>query len=104
MKQPGQGNVVTVSAKQIENLMLHRHRKDNLSEMPAFLSGGLTISICGEEGMLSAAIRKMFHLCMPVLFGGMAQCMKLYKIPVSKRDICKYMKSMLNAEAELLNK
>ena len=82
--------------------MLHRHRKDNLSEMPAFLLGGLTISICGEEGMPSAAIRKMFHLCMPVLFGRMAQ--KLYKIPVSKRDICKYMKSMLNAEAELLNK
>ena len=98
MKQPGQGNVVTVSAQQIENLMLHQHRKDNLSEMPAFL----TISIFGEEGMLSAAIRKMFHLCMPVLFGGMAQ--KLYKIPVSKRDICKYMKSMLNAEAELLKK
>ena len=36
----------------------------------------------------------MFHLCTPVLFGGMAQ--KLYKIPVSKKDICKHTKLMLN--------
>ena len=39
-------------------------QNDDLSEMPRFLSGGLTILICGEENMLSASIRKMFHLCM----------------------------------------
>ena len=32
--------------------------------MPGFLSGGLTVLICGEASMLSALIRKMFHLCM----------------------------------------
>ena len=32
--------------------------------MPGFLSGGLTVLICGEASMLSASIRKMFHLCM----------------------------------------
>ena len=32
--------------------------------MPGFLSGGLTVLIGGEPSMLSAAIRKMFHLCM----------------------------------------
>ena len=46
------------------NLMLHWHKKDNLSEMPGFLSGGLIILICGEASMLSASIRKMFHLFM----------------------------------------
>ena len=39
-------------------------QNDDLSEMPRFLSGGLTILICGEASMLSASIRKMFHLCM----------------------------------------
>ena len=32
--------------------------------MPGFLSGGLTVLICGEASMLSALIRKMFYLCM----------------------------------------
>ena len=32
--------------------------------MPGFLSGGLTVLICGEEGVLRISIRKMFHLCM----------------------------------------
>ena len=41
--------------------MLHRHKKDNLSEMPGFLLGGLTVLICGEASMLSASIRKMFN-------------------------------------------
>ena len=44
--------------------MLHRHKKDNLSEMPGFLLGGLTVLICGEASMRSASIRKMFHLRM----------------------------------------
>ena len=39
-------------------------KKDDLSEMPGFLLGGLTVLICGEASMLSASIRKMFHLCM----------------------------------------
>ena len=30
--------------------------------MLGFLSGGLTVLICGEESMLSASIRKMFHV------------------------------------------
>ena len=44
--------------------MLRRGKKDNLSEKPGFLSGGLTVLICGEASILSALIRKMFHLCM----------------------------------------
>ena len=44
--------------------MLHLHKKDNLSEMPGFLLGGLTVLICGEASMLSASIRKMFQLRM----------------------------------------
>ena len=46
------------------NLTLRRRKKDDLSEMPGFLSGGLTVLICGEASMLSASIRKMFLLCM----------------------------------------
>ena len=42
-------------------------QKDNLSEMPGFLSRSLTILICGEVSVLSASIRKMFHLYMFVL-------------------------------------
>ena len=72
------------------NLTLLRHKKDNLSEMPGFLSGGLIVLICGEASMPSTLIRKMFHLCMFADFiGGMAQ--KLYKITASKGDICKHM-------------
>ena len=40
---------------------------DDLSEMPGFLLRSLTILICGEVSMLSASIRKMFHLDMFVL-------------------------------------
>ena len=46
------------------NLTLRRRKKDDHSEMPGFFSGGLTVLICGEASMLSASIRKMFHLCM----------------------------------------
>ena len=34
----------------------------------AFLLGDLIVLICGEASMLSASIRKMFHLCMFVNF------------------------------------
>ena len=63
LKQPGQVNVVTQFLPN-ESLTLHRHKKDDLSEMPGFLSGGLTVLICGETSMLAASIRKMFLLCM----------------------------------------
>ena len=46
------------------NLTLRRRKKDDLSEMPGFLSEGLTVLICGEASMLSASIRKMFLLYM----------------------------------------
>ena len=32
--------------------------------MPGFLSGRLTVLICGVASMLSASIREMFYLCM----------------------------------------
>ena len=63
LKQPGQGNVVTQFLPN-ESLTLRRRKKDDLSEMPGFLSGGLTVLICGETSMLSASIRRIFHLCM----------------------------------------
>ena len=44
------------------NLMPRQPKKDDLSEMPGFLSGGFTVLICGEASMLCASIRKMFHL------------------------------------------
>ena len=63
-EQPGQGNVVTQFLPN-ESLKLRRSKKDDLSEMPGFLSGGLTVIICGETSMLSTSItRKMFVLCM----------------------------------------
>ena len=70
-KQLGQGNVVTPFLLNELKLTLRRHKKEYLSEMLGFLSGGLTVLICG-----------------------MSQ--KLYKITVSKGDICKHAKSMLN--------
>ena len=55
LKQPGKGNVVT-------QRYASGCKKDDLSEMPGFLSGGLTILISGEASMLSTSIMKMFHL------------------------------------------
>ena len=63
--------------------------------MLTFLSGGLTVLICGEASTLIASIRKMFQLCMVGNFIW-RNAQKLYKITVSKRDICKHAKSMLN--------
>ena len=56
-------NVVTQFLPNELNFNLRRRKKDDLSEMPGFLSGGLTVLICGESSVLSASIRKMFHLC-----------------------------------------
>ena len=68
----------------------------------AFLSTGLTVLISGEASMLSASIRKMFHLCMFADFiwrNGLQINEILYKIAVSIGDICKHAKSMLNVSA-----
>ena len=59
--------------------------------MLGFWKGDLTVLICGEASMLSASIRKMFHLWMFAdlfiyFFGGLAQ--NLYKITALKGDIC----------------
>ena len=66
MKQPGRGNVVTQFLPNELKLNATRAdaKKDDLSEMPGFLTGGLTVLICGEASMLSASIKKMFHLYM----------------------------------------
>ena len=54
----------TVSAKHYADA-----KKDDLSEMPGFLSGGLTILVCSEAIRLG----KCFSCaCLPILFGGMA--------------------------------
>ena len=58
LKQPGH------SAKRTEILKLRRRKKDDLSEMPGFLSGGLTVLVCGEASMLSDSIRKMLLSCL----------------------------------------
>ena len=44
--------------------MLRRRKKDDLSEMPGFLLGGLTVLICSEASIPSASTRQMFHLSM----------------------------------------
>ena len=62
LKQPGQGNVVTQFLPNELKFTAMPTQKDDLSEMPGFLSCGLTVLICGEVSMLSASIRKMFDL------------------------------------------
>ena len=57
--------------------------------MPGFLLGGLIALIFGEASMLSASIRKMFHLCMFADFIW-RHSLELYKITASKGDICKH--------------
>ena len=64
LKQPGQGNVVTQFGQTNWNLTLRLRKNDDLSERPGFLSGGLTVLICGERSGSSTWIREMFHLCM----------------------------------------
>ena len=64
LKQPSQGNVVT---QFLPNELLFNAtvmQKDDLSEMPGFLLGDLTVVICGEASMLSTSFGKMFLLCM----------------------------------------
>ena len=55
----------TVSAKRTEiQRYADAKKKNDPSEMPGLLSGGLTVLICGEASMLSASITgQMFHLC-----------------------------------------
>ena len=67
LKKPGQGNVVTPFLSNQLKFNAMPMQKDNLSEMPSFLSRSLTILICRKVSMLSASIRKMFHLDMFVL-------------------------------------
>ena len=64
LKQPGQGNVVTQFLPNELKFNATPTQKNDLSEMPGFLSGGLTVLICSVASMLSASIRKKFHLCM----------------------------------------
>ena len=65
LKQPGQGNVATqFLLNELKCKATPTQKKNDLSEMPGFLSGRLTVLICGVASMLSASIRKMFYLCM----------------------------------------
>ena len=59
--------------------------------MPGFLSGDLTVLISSEASMLSACVRKMFHLCMFADFTW-RNGPETYEITVSKGDICKHAK------------
>ena len=63
LKQPGQRSVVTVLPNELK-FNTTATQKNDLSEMPGFLSGGLTVLFCSEARMFSASIRKMFHLSM----------------------------------------
>ena len=69
--------------------------------MPGFLSDGLTVLIRGEASMISASIKKMFQLCMSIWRFYLEECPAeaSYKVTVSKGDICKHAKSMLNVSA-----
>ena len=71
LKQLGQGNVVTPFLLNELKFNATPTQERVPVRMLGFLSGGLTVLICG-----------------------MSQ--KLYKITVSKGDICKHAKSMLN--------
>ena len=64
LKQPSQGNVVTQFQPNELQFNATLIQKDDLSEMPGFLLGDLTVVICGEASMLSTSFGKMFHLCM----------------------------------------
>ena len=64
LKQPSQGNVVTEFLSNGLKFNTTLMQKDGLSEMHGFLLAGLTVLICNEASMLSASIRKMFHLSM----------------------------------------
>ena len=64
LKQPDQENVVTQFTPNELTFNATPTQKNDLSEMPGFLSEGLTVLICGEASMIRASIRKMFDLCM----------------------------------------
>ena len=63
--------------------------------MPGYLSGGLTVLIVVSRACLRVPLAKCFTCAfLPILFALMSP--KLYKIIVSKGDICKHEKSVLN--------
>ena len=97
LKQPVLWNVTQFLPNELKFNGTRRCKKDDLSEqVPGFLSGGLTVLIRGEASMLSAWIRKMFQLCMFIGDFIWRNAQKLYKVTISKGDICKHEKSMLN--------
>ena len=77
LKQAGQGNVVTQFCQTNLHLTLRRRIKDDLSEMPGFLSGGLPFESVVKRACLALGLGKCFtRACLPILFGRMSQ--KLY--------------------------
>ena len=64
LKQPGHARKFnTVSAKRIEINASKTQYTRPMLEMPGFLFGSLTVSVCVEPRMFAASIRKMFQLC-----------------------------------------
>ena len=61
LKHSGQGNVVTQFCQTNLHLTLRRRIKDNLSEMPGFLSGGLPFESVVKRACLVLGLGKMFH-------------------------------------------
>ena len=66
LKHVGQGNAVTqfLPNELNFNATPTQKRRPVRNAWLLFLSGSLTVLICGEPSMLSNFIRKMFHLCM----------------------------------------
>ena len=86
LKHSGQGNVVTQFCQTNLHLTLRRRIKDDLSEMPGFLSGGLPFESVVKWACLVLGLGKCFtRTCLPILIGGMSQ--KLFKITIPKGDI-----------------
>ena len=72
--RPGECCNTSHSAKRTEILKLRRRKKDDLSEMPGFLSGGFPFKSVVRRACLALRLGKCFTCaCLPVLFGGMAQ-------------------------------
>ena len=63
-KQPGHGNVVTQFLPNELKLNATPTQKRRPVRNAWLFIGRLTVLGCGEANMLSASIRKMFHLCM----------------------------------------
>ena len=63
LKQPGQGYVVAKFLPKTLKCNATPTQKRRPVRNAGFLSGDLTVLICGEGSMLNALIRKMFYLC-----------------------------------------